>query len=104
VSDEPDDIQEMLQAVHESIANRTFEMIDYAMIRLEDDLLRLGKEAAEDTFRTIVRALREQADAFESRIINNEEFWAEFAEAQTELDEDDEDDDLPYWGGSNEHN
>jgi len=104
VSDEPDDIHEMLRAVHEGIANRTFEMIDYAIIRLEEDLLRLGKDVAEDTFRTIVRAVREQADDFESRIINNEEFWAEFAEAQAELDEDDEDDDLPYWGGSNEHN
>ena len=103
MSDEPDEIQEVLHAIHEGVANRTFEMIDYAMIRLEDDLLRLGKDVAEDTYRTIVRALREQADAFESRIINNEGFWAEFAEAQEELDDED-DDDLPYWGGSNEQN
>jgi len=95
---EPED---MLKAVHDSIANRTFEMIDYAMIRLEDDLLRLGRTVAEDTYRTIVRALREQADDFEVRIINNEEFWAEFEEAQGDLDEDD---DPPYWGGSNEQN
>jgi hypothetical protein len=102
MSDEPDDIQEELQMVYDVTMARTFEVIDYTAMVARQQLFQYGKQVAIEAYRSIVRAVREQADSFESEVINDDEFWDGF-ENSPDQDED-EDDDLPYWGGSNEWN
>ena len=107
MSDEPDDIQEELQMVYDVTTARTFEVIDYTAMIVRQHLFQYGKGVAVEAYRNIVRAVREQADSFESEVINDDEFWDGFADEDEEFDDDgfeDEDDDLPYWGGSNEWN
>jgi len=101
--------------VYDVTTARTFEVIDYTAMVVRQQLFQYGRSVAIEAYRNIVRAVREQADSFESEVINDDEFWdgfededEEFEDEDDDLDDDedfeDADDDLPYWGGSNEHN
>ena len=100
MNDESDDIQEDLQLVYDVTTARTFEVIDYTAMIVRQHLFQYGKGVAVEAYRNIVRAVREQAASFESEVINDDEFWDEFEDGPDQ----DEDDDRPYWGGSNEWN
>lgn len=103
-----DKFEEVLQIIGEDALQRTVELLDYAVIRLDSLLDQefpdAEREDAEKALRTIIRSVREAADKFELGMAD-EDFW----DAWEDRDEDDDlDDDLdhdpPYWGGSNEQN
>lgn len=110
-----DKFEEVLQIIGDDALQRTIELLDYAVIRLDSLLDQefpdAEREDAEKALRTIIRSVREAADKFELGMAD-EDFWS----AWDDTDEDDEDDldyeieddlddpDPPYWGGSNEQN
>lgn len=99
-----DKFEEVLQIIGEDALQRTVELLDYAVIRLDSLLDQefpdAEREDAEKALRTIIRSVREAADKFELGM-TDEDFWSTWENR----DEDDNlDDDTPYWGGSNEQN
>lgn len=98
-----DNFQIVLDAVGQDALNRTSELIDYAVIRLDSLLDQefpdASKEDAEAALRTIIRSVREAVDKFELGMAD-ERFW----DAWDDDHDEDKDEDTPYWGGSNEHN
>lgn len=93
----------VLDAVGQDALNRTIELIDYAVIRLDSLLDQefpdADKEDAEAALRTIIRSVREAVDKFELGMAD-ESFWDTWEENH----DDDDDEDTPYWGGSHENN
>ena len=99
-----EDMSSLLDAINSDIGRRMAEMVDYAIVRLEDhdEVHDCRRENLERCFRQFVRTIREAADTFETEVITSEEFWERILD---DLRDDDEDgDNTPYWGGSNEHN
>ena len=100
---EEDKFAQILDMVSQDALQRTAELLDYAVIRL-DSLLDTeypdaDRQDAEAAIRSIIRSVREAVDKLELGI-SEEDFWA----AWDDIGDDDEDDDPPYWGGSNEQN
>ena len=98
--------EEVLEIIREDSLQRTVELVDYAVIRLDSLLDQefpdASREDAEKALRTIIRAVREAVDKFELGM-SDEDFWDQWKDSEDE-DDDDFDDDPPYWGGSNEQN
>jgi len=112
-----DKFEEIKALVSQDGLQRTNELLDYGVIRLEHlldtELPGATKEEAEETLRTFLRGVREAADKFELAI-SEDGFWDQWDDDDHEDDDeddvydlgslDDDEDDRPYWGGSNETN
>ena len=113
-----DKFEEIKELVSQDGLQRTNELLDYGVIRLEslldNELPGATKEEAEATLRTFLRGVREAADRFELAI-SEDDFWDQWEDKHDDEDDDEDDvydlgsfdddeDDRPYWGGSNECN
>lgn len=99
-----DKFAEILDLVSQDALQRTAELVDYAVIRLEglldEEYPNATQQDAEAAVRTIIRSVRAAVDKFELAL-SEEDFWNAWNDKDRD---DDEDDDPPYWGGSNEFN